>query len=49
MVFAFIAAPPALPVAVKPLLPMKAALSKNFPGEEEGEVRREEDDGGGVG
>jgi hypothetical protein len=44
----------AAPAAVDLLLPMTAALSKNSAGEKEGEmrageVRREEDDGGGVG
>jgi hypothetical protein len=38
-VLAFLAALLAAPVAVKPLLPMTAALSKNFAGEEEGEMR----------
>jgi hypothetical protein len=38
VILAFLAAPSAVPVAVKPLLPMTAALSKNFTGEEEGEM-----------
>jgi hypothetical protein len=35
----FVAAPPAAPVVVKPLLPMTAAFSKNFAGKEEEEMR----------
>jgi hypothetical protein len=39
VVLAFLVAPSAAPVVVKPLLSMTAALNKNFVGEEEGEMR----------
>jgi hypothetical protein len=50
----FAAAPPAASAAVELLLPITAALSRNFAREKEREmhareVRREEDDGNGVG
>jgi hypothetical protein len=50
----FMATPPVAPAVVELLLPITAALSRNFTGENggemrAGEVRREEDDGGGVG